>query len=134
MWLAAIVLAPIVIAALVGRFDPFRRTSASGRSLPDWVVPGELRATTRDGMLVKLRVALDAADASNRSAIQIRMHQVSLLLETCIGTHGRDELKTPQGMVELADDMRTRLNAYLDAEGLKPVASVAIQDFWHTDP
>ena len=62
------------------------------------------------------------------------MHQVSLLLQTSIGTHERDELKTPQGMVELADDMRTRLNAYLEAEGLKPVASVAIQDFWHAEP
>ena len=134
LWLAAIVLTPIVIAALIGRFDPFRRTSASGRPMPEWVVSGELRATTSDGMLVKLRVALDAADASNRSAVEIRMHQVSLLLETSIGAHRRDELKTPQGMVELADGMRTRLNAYLEAEGLKPVASVAIQDFWHTEP
>ena len=126
-------LTPIVIAALLGRFDPFRRTSTSGRPLPEWVLPGELRATTRDGMLVKLRVALDATDASNRTAVEIRMHQVSLLLELSIGRHGRDELKAPQGMARLADDMRTRLNAYLEAEGLKPVASVAIQHFWHTE-
>ena len=59
---------------------------------------------------------------------------ICLLLATSIGAHGRDELKTPQGMVELANDMRTRLNVYLEAEGLKPVASVAIQDFWHAEP
>jgi hypothetical protein len=134
LWLGAIVLTPIVIAMLGGRFDPFRRTTASGQPLPEWVTPGEIRASTRDGMLVKVRVALDAADASNRMAVQRRMGQLSLVLETSIGAQGRDELKGPRGMARLADNMRLRANAYLTAEGLQPLASVAIQDLWYAEP
>jgi len=105
---------------------------ASARPAPLWVTPGEVRATTRDGTLVKLRVSFDARDASTRSALESRLQQVNLLLEVSIGALSHRELIGAQGIVRVAREVLERLNAYLASEGLAPLKSVAIQDLWYT--
>ena len=99
---------------------------------PQWVTPGEVRATTRDGTIVKVRVALGAPDASSRSAVERRMQQIELVLELSVGAQSRGELIDADGIARLATDMRRRVNAYLRSEGIDPLRSVAIQDLWYT--
>ena len=99
---------------------------------PQWVTPGEVRATTRDGTIVKVRVALGAPDASSRSAVERRMEQVGLVLELSVGAQSRGELIAADGIAHLATDMKQRVNAYLRSEGIDPLRSVAIEDLWYT--
>src|SRR5947207_15289585 len=58
---------PVGIVGGVEWLDLPTAWSGAGRPLPKWVTAGEVRATTRDGTLVKLRVAFDVG-TSSRSA------------------------------------------------------------------
>ena len=107
--------------------------SPLAKPVPQWITPGEVRATTRDGTLVKARVALDAVNASSRSAVERRLQPVGLMLELSISSLNRDELAEPKGIPRLAHDMRQRINAYLVSEGVEPLRSVAIQDLLYKD-
>ncbi len=96
---------------------------------PDWLPLPTVRATTADGTAVKARVALDVADGRAKSAVQQNVQQVGLVLEVSIAQQSRAQIGAPDGMKRLAQDMRDRLNTYLDADGqVPPVKSVAIQD------
>ena len=93
-----------------------------------------MRATTRDGTLVKTRVAFDAGDASTQSAVQRRLREVTLLLELSIGSVSTPDLAAPRGIERLSRDMLKRVNAYLATAGVAPMKAVAIQDVWYTRP
>jgi flagellar basal body-associated protein FliL len=133
--LYAIVILTALVGGMVGTAAMISWVDAprlSSQPPPQWVMPSEVRATTQDGTLVKARVALDVASASNRHAVERRMQQVDLVLQLSIGGRSRRELIAPDGVARLADDMLQRLNAYLVAEGADPLRSVAIQDIWYT--
>lgn len=132
--IAALIAVPSAIVGGLGWLDLSSGWSGAGRPLPKWVTSGEVRATTRDGTLVKLRVAFDAGSHSTQSAIQRRMRDLSLLLEVSIGAHSTSELAGAAGLTRLSDDMLLRVNEYLAREGVDPVKSLAIQDFWTTRP
>ena len=103
---------------------------ARTQAAPDWVALPTVRATTSDGTVVKARVALDVSDGAARSTIQRNVQQIGLLLEVSIAQQTRAQLGAAQGIPRLAEDMRERLNEYLDGADAKapPVKSVAIQD------
>jgi len=129
--LAALIVGPVLVATGIAWFDTPRSRWASDRPPPRWVMPGEVRATTRDGTIVKLRVALDASTESNQAAVLRRLTQVALLLEVSVGSLTRSELVGAQGIVRLAAEMMRRVNDYLVAEGIAPLKAVAIQDLWY---
>ena len=122
-------LIPIGIAAGARWLDLSAGRSAAGKVLPQWVDPGEVRATTRDGTLVKLRVALDAPD---KSGVERRLREVGLLLEVSVGARDRARLAGLDGIADLAGDMQSRVNQFLEASGVEPLRSVVIQDLWYT--
>ena len=132
--IAGLVLMPVLIAASVAWLDYRDTTSRNGRPLPHWVTPSEVRASTRDGTLVKLRVALDTADASNKTAVERRLREINLLLEVSIGAHERRDLTEAAGIVRLAGDMQQRVNTYLETQSIAPLRSVVIQDLWYAQP
>jgi hypothetical protein len=103
-------------------------SNSDARSAPDWVGVPQVRATTIDGAVVKARVALDVQSAAARTTIQRRTQQVGLLLEVSVASHTREQIRSPQGIAQLAQDMRSRLNSYLESEGVDVVKAVAIQD------
>ena len=115
-------------------FDIPRAVPGDTRPLPQWVTPGEVRANTRDGSLVRVRVALDAAKSMNKSALQHRLTDISRLIAVSVGEHETDDLLGAQGLRRLAADMLARINAYLDAEDLTRLNSVAIQDLLISRP
>ena len=99
------------------------------QATPDWLALPVVRATTSDGTVVKARVALDVADNAAKSTIQRNVQQVGLLLEVSIAQQTRAQIGSSQGIPRLAEDMRDRLNEYLDGDdAAPPVKSVAIQD------
>ncbi|HJV97015.1 MAG TPA: flagellar basal body-associated FliL family protein [Albitalea sp.] len=133
--LYAVVILTALVGGLVGAAAMMSWVDGprlSSQPTPQWVMPSEVRGTTQDGTLVKARVALDVASSSNRHAVESRMQQVDLVLQLAIGGRSRRELTAPDGVAQLAADMRRRLNAYLAAEGADPVRAVAIQDIWYT--
>lgn len=132
--IAAVIAVPVGIVSGISWLDLQSGWSGAGRPLPKWVTSGEVRATTRDGTLVKLRVAFDAGSSSTRSAVQRRMRELGLLLELSIGAHSTPELAGAAGIARLSQDMLRRVNDYLGREGVEPVRSVAIQDLWYTRP
>jgi hypothetical protein len=132
--IATLIAVPAGIVGGIDWLDLSSGWSGAGRPLPQWVTSGEVRATTRDGTLVKLRVAFDAGSSSTRSAVQRRMRDVGLLLEVSIGAHSTPELAGAPGITRLSQDMLRRVNDFLGSEGVAPVKSVAIQDFWFTRP
>jgi flagellar basal body-associated protein FliL len=103
-------------------------SSNPSRPVPDWVGLPQVRATTADGTVVKVRVALDVPSAFSKNAIQRNTQQLGLLLEVSVASHTRAQLGSPQGIRHLSADMRTRLNDYLGASGDDAVRSVAVQD------
>lgn len=115
-------------------FDIPRAVPGDTRPLPQWVTPGEVRANTRDGSLVKVRVALDAAKSWNKSAVEHRLIDITQLIALSVGVHHTDDLLGAPGLRRLAAEMLARINAYLEAEGLTRLNSVAIQDFWIARP
>src|SRR5688572_22030834 len=83
--IATLIAVPAGIVGGIDWLDLSSGWSGAGKPMPQWVTSGEVRATTRDGTLVKLRVAFDAGTSSTRSALQRRMRDVGLLLEVSIG-------------------------------------------------
>ena len=132
--IATLIAVPVGIVGGIDWLDLPTGWSGAGRPLPKWVTSGEVRATTRDGTLVKLRVSFDAGSSSTRSAVQRRMREIGLLLEVSIGAHSTPELTGAAGITRLSQDMLRRVNDYLGREGTAPVKAVAIQDFWFTQP
>jgi len=127
--IAALIAVPVAVSVGMSWVDLPWEQDTPARARPDWVPMPLLRATTSDGTVVKARVALDVPGSAARMAIQRNVQQVGLLLEVSIARQTRAEIGSSQGIPRLADDMRERLNEYLDAgaeEG--PVRSVAIQD------
>jgi flagellar basal body-associated protein FliL len=132
--IAVIIAVPVGIVGGIRWLDLTDTWSGPGRPQPKWVTSGEVRATTRDGTLVKTRVAFDAGDASTKSAVQRRLREVSLLLELSIGAFSTLDLAGPKGIERLSQDMLKRVNAYLVMDGVAPMKAVALQDLWYTRP
>ncbi|WP_280153150.1 flagellar basal body-associated FliL family protein [Piscinibacter sp. XHJ-5] len=132
--IATIIAVPMGIVGGIRWLNLADSWTGAGRAQPKWVTSGEVRATTRDGTLVKTRVAFDAGDASTKSAVQRRLREVSLLLELSIGAFSTLELAGPHGIERLSQDMLKRVNAYLATDGVAPMKAVAIQDLWYTRP
>ncbi len=134
----------MVLVALVGVpaawltggswFEMARAVPGDTRPLPQWVVPGDVRASTSDGALVKVRVALDASTSSNKSAIEHRLRDVTTVLQVSVGDQSVADLAGGRGIRQLETDMQRRINAYLQGEGLDPLKAVAIQDLWYKTP
>lgn len=134
LFLGGLVAVPIYIVTSGRWFGIHRAVPGDDRPLPQWVMPPELRSNTRDGGIVKVRVALDAATSSNKSALQRHLLDVMKVLEVAIGARNVADLAGAQGIRRLADDMLGKLNAYLDAKQMDRVTAVAIQDLWYTRP
>ena len=132
--IGAIVLIPAGIFAGVRWLDYNGGWSGSSRMQARWLTSGDLRATTSDGTLVKLRVAFEAGSQGTVSALQQRLRDVGLMLELCISERRHDEVIGAQGIERLSRDMLARVNAYLETEQVEPVKAVMIQDIWYTRP
>jgi len=131
----ALLVGSLFLAAGSGSwFDMPRAVPGDHRALPQWVIPGEVRASTRDGTLVKVRVALDAGTSSNKSALQYRLSMVAQLIEVSVGVLNTRDLLGAQGIRRLAAEVLARVNEFLQAEGLEPLNEVAVQDLWYTRP
>jgi len=101
---------------------------------PQWVPSNEVRATTRDGTLVKLHVAFDVRNRATRAAVEREVRELGLLLELSISSISTPELTAPDGISRLSAAMLSRVNDYLASQGVHPMRSVAIQDIWYTRP
>ena len=132
--IALIIAIPVGIAGGISWLDWAGSWSGAGRPQPKWVTAGEVRATTRDGTLVKVRVAFDVGSSSTRAAVERHLRDVGLLLEVSVGAQSTEDLTGAHGIERLSRDMLERVNAYLATEGVEPLKSVAIQDFWYTRP
>jgi flagellar basal body-associated protein FliL len=133
LWIVAAVTAlisvPVGVSVGMSWVDMPWSEPTRSHVVPDWVTLPTVRATTSDGTVVKARVALDVPDGGAKSIIQRNVQQVGLLLEVSIAQQTRAQIGSPQGIPRLADDMRDRLNAYLESDEEDPlVKSVAIQD------
>lgn len=128
--LTALVAVPVGVSLGMNWVDLPWSESSKVQAAPDWLALPTVRATTSDGTVVKARVALDVSNSAARSAIQRNVQQVGLLLEVSIAQQSRAQIGSAQGIPHLAQDMRERLNEYLDADasGAPPVKSVVIQD------
>ena len=125
----ALISVPVGVSVGMSWVDLPWSDASRSRAVPDWVTLPTLRATTSDGTVVKARVALDVSDSGAKSTIQRNVQQVGLLLEVSIAQQTRAQIGSAQGIPRLAQDMRDRLNAYLEADQGEPlVRSVAIQD------
>ena len=96
---------------------------------PVWVSPGILRGTTADGLAVKASVMIDAANSSTKMALERKLSQVGLVLQTSLGSKTQQELTGSKGLLTLSDDMLKRLNLYLRQQDTAPARAVVIQDF-----
>lgn len=127
--LTALVAVPVGVSVGMKWVDMPWSEPSRVQAAPDWLALPLVRATTSDGTVVKARVALDVADNAAKSTIQRNVQQVGLLLEVSIAQQTRAQIGSTQGIPRLAEDMRDRLNEYLDGdEAAPPVKSVAIQD------
>lgn len=128
--LTALVAVPVGVSLGMNWVDLPWSEASKVQAAPEWLALPTVRATTSDGTVVKARVALDVSNSAARSAIQRNVQQVGLLLEVSIAQQSRAQIGSAQGIPHLAQDMRDRLNEYLDAETSNepPVKSVAIQD------
>lgn len=134
LFVAALVGVPLLVIYGSSWFDTYRAVPGDDRPLPQWITPGEVRSTTRDGAIMKLRVSMDAATWSNRQAIEHRLMPITQVLKVSAGARRADDLVGSQGIERLSKDLLVSVNAYLDAEGLKPLHSLAVQDLWYTRP
>ena len=132
--IAIVIAVPTVIVGGIDWLDFPASWSGAGKPLPKWLTSGEVRATTRDGTLVKLRVAFDVGDSATRSTVQHHMREVTLLLEISIAALSTGELAGSGGIERLSREMLRRVNEYLATEGVPPLRALAIQDLWYTRP
>lgn len=131
-WLVAffVTLAAVpVVLALALTWLQYSQPSAGKVPEPMWVNPGTIRATTTDGVPVKTKVAIDMAESFAKSAVERRLGQVGLVLQTSLASKSRDELTGSAGLKGLSQDMLSRLNDYLGKEEIPPARTVTIQDF-----
>lgn len=115
-------------------FDIPRAVPGDKRPLPEWINPPAVRANTRDGTLVKVRVSLDAGTSRNKSNVERHLRELGQVLEVSVGERDASDLFGAKGIQRLSSDMLARVNAYLDAEGIGRLNAVAIQDLWYTRP
>jgi len=132
--IATIVAVPTAIVGGIDWLDLSGSWVGSSRPQPKWLTSGEVKATTSDGTLVKLRVAFDVRDSGTKATVQTRMREVSLLLELSIGALTTAELVAADGIERLSHEMLHRVNDYLRAVGAAPLRAVAVQDLWYTRP
>jgi len=125
--IAALIALPVGVSVGMSWVDvPW--SDGDAKVAPEWVALPALRVTTVDGAVVKARIALDVESASARSTIQRRTQQVGLLLEVSMASRSKEQIRAPGGIAQLSEDMRTRLNRYLESDGTGVVRAVAIQD------
>jgi hypothetical protein len=134
LFVAALVGVPLLVIYGSSWFGMYRAVPGDDRPLPQWITPGEVRSTTRDGAILKMRVSLDAATWSNRQAIEHRLMPITQVLQVSAGARRADDLMGGEGVGRLQSDLLVSVNAYLAAEGLKPLNAVAIQELWYTRP
>lgn len=128
MVLLAFCLLPAVVLLALSWID-VDPTATSMAFKPVWVNPGTLRGTTADGKAIKTSVVIDAANSSTKSALEQKLGQVGLVLQTSLGSKTQQELAGSQGLRSLSDDMLMRLNHYLRQQDTAPARAVVIQDF-----
>jgi flagellar basal body-associated protein FliL len=119
---------PVVLVMALVWFD-FDSVAPGELPKPMWVSPGIIRATTTDGVPVKTKVAIDAADSSAKLLMERQLNQVGLVLQNSLASKNRQQLTGAQGMAGLSEDMLTKLNGYLDQQDIAPAKAVVIQDF-----
>lgn len=125
----ALISVPVGVSVGMSWVDMPWSEASRAQAAPDWVALPTVRATTSDGTVVKARVALDVPGSAAKATIQRNVQQVGLLLEVSIAQQTRAQIGSAQGIPRLAEDMRDRLNAYLEDDEDEPaVKSVAIQD------
>jgi hypothetical protein len=132
--IAAVVAVPSAIVGGIDWLDLSGSWFGTSRPQPKWLTSGDVKATTSDGTLVKLRVAFDVPDGATRSVLQRQLREVTLVLELSIGALTTAELAGASGIERLSREMLRRVNDYLRAQGVSPLRSVAIQDLWYTRP
>ncbi len=130
--IAAVIAVPAGIAGGMQWLDLPALWSKEGRPTPQWTSIGQVRATTQDGTLVKVRVALDAGNSDTRRAVERRLREVQLLLEVSVNTQRTQDLAGAHGIEQMSAEMRRRIDEYLATEGAGPLKSLLIQDLWYT--
>jgi len=124
---------PVVIVMTLAWFD-FDTLSPGELPKPVWVSPGTIRATTTDGVPVKTKVAIDAADTSAKFLMERQLNQVGLVLQNSLASKSQQQLTGPQGIAGLSEDMLTKLNGYLGQQDIAPAKALVIQDFLMGSP
>lgn len=124
---------PVVIVIALAWFD-FDTLSPGEVPKPVWVSPGTIRATTTDGVPVKTKVAIDAADTSAKFLMERQLNQVGLVLQNSLASKSQQQLTGPQGIAGLSEDMLTKLNGYLGQQDIAPAKALVIQDFLMGSP
>jgi flagellar basal body-associated protein FliL len=119
---------PVVLVMALAWFD-FDTLAPGEVPKPAWVSPGTIRATTTDGVPVKTKVAIDAANTSAKLSMERQLNQVGLVLQNSLAAKSRQQLTGPQGIAGLSEDMLTQLNGYLGQQDIAPAKAVVIQDF-----
>ena len=119
---------PVVLVMALAWFD-FDSVAPGEVPKPVWVNPGTIRATTTDGVPVKTKVAIDAADTSAKLLMERQLNQVGLVLQNSLASKSRQQLTGPQGLSGLSSDMLTQLNGYLGQQDIAPAKAVVVQDF-----
>jgi flagellar basal body-associated protein FliL len=118
----------VVLVMVLAWFD-FDSIAPGEVPKPVWVNPGTIRATTTDGVPVKTKVAIDAADTSAKLLMERQLNQVGLVLQNSLASKSRQQLTGPQGLSGLSSDMLTQLNGYLGQQDIAPAKAVVVQDF-----
>lgn len=134
LFVAALVGVPLLVIYGSSWFDTYRAVPGDDRPLPQWITPGEVRSATRDGAIMKLRVSMDAGTWSNQQAIQNRLAPISEVLQVSAGARRVDDLAGSAGIDRLGRDLLHSVNAYLEAEGLRRLNALVVQDLWYTRP
>lgn len=119
---------PVVLVMALTWFD-FDNPAPGEVPKPVWVNPGIIRATTTDGVPVKTKVAIAAADSSAKLLMERQLGQVGLVLQNALASKSRQELTGPQGVVGLSGEMLAGLNGFLRQQDVAPAKAVVIQDF-----
>jgi flagellar basal body-associated protein FliL len=118
---------PVAVVLALAWFD-FDTAAPGEAPKPVWVSPGTIRATTTDGVPVRTKVAIDAADTSAKFLMERQLNQVGLVLQNTLASKSRLDLAGAQGMQRLSQDMLKTLNVYLRQKEIEPARTVVIQD------
>ncbi len=132
--IVALLVAMALCAEVATRWMSSTDTKTSDDAAPRWVTPSKTKATTRDGIATTARVAIDAGGREQQEALNSHLNQLSLILQISIAAQDRAALSGPQGVENLAQAMRSRINDYLDQQNLQPVREVAVEDLAFYNP